>query len=188
MLSSFRGPILLLATVATGLIAGVFGLYAHTLMRGLRRTTDRTFVEAFQAIDRAIINPVFIPTFMVALVATGLAVLLHLGDEHRSVLPWVAVAFGLYLLAFVVTVVVHVPLNDTIKAAGGPSQLPDVTAVREEFHEDRWAAWNILRAIVTTVAFGCLAWTLVLHGRDTAAPSPADRTALASQPAVPTDA
>jgi hypothetical protein len=42
-----------------GLVAGVYGLYAHTIMPGLGRTDDRTFVGAFQSIDRAIINPWF---------------------------------------------------------------------------------------------------------------------------------
>ena len=35
------------ATATTGLAAGVFGLYAHTIMRGLGKTDDRTFVGAF---------------------------------------------------------------------------------------------------------------------------------------------
>src|SRR6185369_11380478 len=46
---------LVAATITMGLMAGVFGLYAHTIMPGLARTDDRTFVEAFQSIDRTII-------------------------------------------------------------------------------------------------------------------------------------
>ncbi|HZC99392.1 MAG TPA: hypothetical protein VFA46_04120 [Actinomycetes bacterium] len=45
-----RGAALVAATMTTGLVAGVFGLYAHTIMPGLRRTDDRTFVAAFQSI------------------------------------------------------------------------------------------------------------------------------------------
>ena len=55
-----RAGSLLAATLSMGLVAGVFALYAHTIMPGLGRTDDRTFVGAFQAIDRAIINPWFI--------------------------------------------------------------------------------------------------------------------------------
>lgn len=51
-----RGVALVAATITTGLMAGVFGLYTHTIMPGLRRTDDRTFVAAFQSIDKAIIN------------------------------------------------------------------------------------------------------------------------------------
>jgi uncharacterized membrane protein len=41
-------------------MAGVFWLYDHTIMPGLGKTDDRTFVGAFQAFDRAIINPWFL--------------------------------------------------------------------------------------------------------------------------------
>jgi hypothetical protein len=36
-----------------------------------------------------------------------------------------------------------------------------------DFHEARWAAWNLVRVATTTVAFGLLAWALVVHGRVT---------------------
>ena len=70
-------------------------------------------------------------------------------------------------MVVVVTIAINVPLNDEIKAAGDPSRI-DVAAVRERFHEVRWVSWNIFRAVASTVAFGCLAWALVLHGRLTA--------------------
>jgi uncharacterized membrane protein len=166
-LRSWQLVALLAATLTTGLTAGVFGLYAHTIMPGLGTTDDRTFVGAFQSIDRAIINPLFMLVFLGALVSTGIAGVLGLRDDDRSVVVWVAVAFGLYLAAFVITIAVHVPLNDELKAAGNPDQIADLAAVRAAFHETRWIAWNIVRAVVTTVAFGCLAWSLVLHGRAT---------------------
>ena len=148
-------------------MAGVFGLFAHTIMRGLRTTDDRTFVGAFQAIDRAIINPLFMLTFFGALVASGTAGVLYLRDDDRPVLPWIVAAFALYLVVVVITMAVHVPLNDDLKAAGNPERIADLAAVRDAFHETRWVAWNIVRTLATTVAFGCLAWALVLHGRTT---------------------
>jgi uncharacterized membrane protein len=65
----------------------------------------------------------------------------------------------------VITINVHLPLNDDIKAAGDPDRIADLAAVRERFNEDRWARWNIVRAAASTAALGCLAWALVLHGR-----------------------
>ena len=149
-----------------GLMAGVFVEWAHTIMRGLTKTDDRTFVGAFQALDRATINPLFMLTFVGALVLTGVAGVLYLrGDDGGSVVPWVAVAFGLYLVVFVITIAVHVPLNDDLKAAGDPERIGDLAAVRDAFHETRWIAWNVVRAVASTAAFVCLAWALVLHGR-----------------------
>jgi uncharacterized membrane protein len=120
--------------MAVGLMAGVFGLYAHTIMPGLGDTDDRTFVGAFQAIDEAIENPVFLPTLVGALMLTGLAALLHLRGSGRSAVPWIAAAFVLYLAAFVITIGVHLPLNDDIKAAGDPDRIADLAAVRERFN------------------------------------------------------
>ena len=165
-MDAFRTLSLMAATMTVGLMAGVFGLYAHTIMPGLGRTDDRTFVGAFQSIDRAIINPWFMAGgFIGALVFTGLATLLHLGQDQRSVLPWVLVALVLYLAVFVTTLAVHVPLNNGIKAAGHPDRIADLAAVRQRFDEATWNRWNVVRAAMSVVAFGCLAWALVLHGR-----------------------
>ena len=165
MLDLFRGVTLIAATVTIGLMAGVFCLYANAIMPGLGRTDDRTFVGAFQSIDKAIINPLFLATFVGALVLTGLVVALHLGEDGRSVLPWAVAALVLYLATFVVTLGVNVPLNDGLKAAGDPDRFADLAAVRERFGEARWVRWNLARAVASTAAFACLAWALVLYGR-----------------------
>jgi uncharacterized membrane protein len=153
--------VLIVATMAIGLMAGVFGLYANTIMPGLGRTDDRTFVGAFQSIDEAIINPLFLATFFGGLALTGLAAALHLGND---VLPWIVAALVLYLVVFVSTLRVNVPLNDGIKAAGEPDRIVDLAAVRERFNEERWIRWNLARTLLTTAAFGCLTWALFLNG------------------------
>jgi uncharacterized membrane protein len=183
-LRSWQVATLPAATLTMGLMAGVFGVWAHSIMRGLGTTDDRTFVGAFQAIDRAIINPLFMLSFMGALVLTGVAGVLYLRDDG-SVLPWVAVAFGLYLAVVVITIAVHVPLNDDIKAAGDPDQIANLAAVRDAFHETRWVAWNIVRAVATTAAFVCLTWALVLHGRATATGDEDAHRARGSQRPIP---
>jgi uncharacterized membrane protein len=160
---TLRSVALLGATITTGLVAGVFALYAHTIMPGLKTTDDRTFVGAFQAIDRGIINPWFMAGgFVGALAFTLVAAALNL---HQPALPWILAALGLYLVAFGATIAVNVPLNDAIKAAGDPDHIANVAHVREQFHEARWAAWNLVRTATSIAAFGCLAWALVLHGQ-----------------------
>jgi uncharacterized membrane protein len=160
-----RAVSLLAATVSMGLIAGAFGLYAHSIMPGLGGTDDRTFVGAFQAIDRAILNPWFLGgSFLGALGFTVVAALTHLG---RQGLAWILAALLLYLVAFVITIAVNVPLNDAIKAAGDPDRIADLAAVRARFNEQRWRSRNLVRVLTSTIAFALLAWALVLHGRST---------------------
>jgi uncharacterized membrane protein len=165
MTSSLRAITLIGATMTMGLAAGVFALFAHTIMPGLHHTNDRTFVSAFQQIDRAIVNPWFMATaFLGALAFTAAAAFTNRGTPAMR---WIIAALVLYLVAVVITMAVNVPLNDAIKAAGDPSHV-DVALVREKFHESRWAAWNLVRVAATIPAFGLLAWALVLYGRTTA--------------------
>ncbi|MBM2616494.1 DUF1772 domain-containing protein [Actinoplanes sp. LDG1-06] len=147
--------------MTTGLMAGVFGLYQHTVMVGLGRSDDRTFIGGFQALDRAILNPWFLFSFVGALVFTAVAAFLN---GNRRILPWVLAALILYVIVFGITVAVNVPLNDALKAAGDPFTMADPAAVREAFHEARWTAWNLVRTIATTAAFGFLCWALVARG------------------------
>lgn len=166
---SWQVATLLPATLAVGLTAGWFGDWAHTIMPGLGTTDDRTFVVAEQALERAVITgPAAMLVFMGALVLTGVAALLHRRGDDRSVRPWVAVAFGLCLAAFVITMAVHEPLNVVIRYAGDPDGISDLAAVRDAFDESRWVAWHLVRTVAITAAFGCLAWALVLHGRTSA--------------------
>ena len=165
MIDILRTAALLAATMTMGIGAGVFQLYAFAIMPGLGRTDDRTFVGAFQQIDKAIVGPWLFFFFFGALGFTALAAALHFGADERSALPWIGGAFVLHLAVVVATMRINVPLNDEIKAAGDPGRIADLAAVCERFQEARWIGWNLFRAVATTVAFGCLAWALVLHGR-----------------------
>ena len=162
-MTALRTLSLLAATVSMGMGAGVFALYAHTIMPGLARTDDRTFVAAFGSIDRSILNPWFIGgSFFGALVFGILAGALSGG---RPELPWIAAEMVLWGIAVVITIAVNVPLNDALKAAGPPDAITDLAAVRAAFDEARWRMWNLVRVALTTVSFGLLAWALVVHGR-----------------------
>jgi uncharacterized membrane protein len=80
-------------------------------------------------------------------------------------LPWIGAALVLYLFVVVITIRIHVPRNNEIKAAGGIDRMIDPHGVRERFDEDRWVRWNHVRTFASTVAFGLLAWALVASGQ-----------------------
>ncbi|MFF3737800.1 DUF1772 domain-containing protein [Streptomyces sp. NPDC002566] len=157
-------PSLLAATVATGLMAGLFAAFSYAVMPGLHRSDDRTFVTAMQQINKAILNGWFMTCFLGAIVALGVAAAALWTHGDRRAFAFVVAALVLYLAMFVITAAVNVPLNDKLAAAGRPDRIRDIASVREHF-EPGWVAWNIVRAVVSTGAFGCLAWALVLHGR-----------------------
>jgi len=147
---------LIAATVASGLLAGVFLFYAHTVMPALRGADDATFVAGFALLDRAIVNPVFLLTsFLGAPVLTALAAVASIDEDP---LPLILAALGLHVVMVIETARVHLPRNDALKDAADSG---DPAAVRAAFDERRWARWNVLRVVVSVAAVGLLAGALV---------------------------
>lgn len=134
------------ATVATGMIAGAFYVFACAVMPALARSDDRVYVQVMRDINEVIQNPVFFLTFLGAPLLTAVAAWQARGDAHRR---WVWAALATSVLAFLVTVVFNIPLNDGLMKNGDPG------ALREEF-EDPWVAWNVVRAVLLTVTAGLL--------------------------------
>ncbi|MES4901076.1 MULTISPECIES: anthrone oxygenase family protein [unclassified Streptomyces] len=163
---ALQTPVLIAATVATGLSAGLFYGYTCSVMPGLGQADDRTFVEAMQRINVAILNGWFALVFGGALLLAGLAAVMHLRGEGRPALPWIVAAVALYVVMLMITFRVSVPLNDALAGAGHPDRLtgPDLAAVRERF-EQRWVRWNVVRALSSTGAFALLVWALVVSAR-----------------------
>src|SRR3954468_14451923 len=148
------------ATITKGLMAGLFAAYYYAVMPGLARAGDRTFVEAMQQTNAAILNGWFGICFGGALVFALAAAVLHLG---RPGLPWIVAGLVLYVAVLVITLGINVPLNDRLAAAGDPATLADPAAVRAAF-EGVWVRWNVVRAVCSTAAFGCLVGALAVRG------------------------
>lgn len=145
-----------ISIVLMGLIAGFFYAYACSVMIGLARASDVTFVETMQWINATVRNAWFAPAFfgsLLAAVATA-AVAMARRSPARW---WAVVAATCYLAAFVITMGVSVPLNNELAAAGPPGQVDDIAAVRSAY-EDPWVSWNIVRTALSTAALGALAW------------------------------
>jgi uncharacterized membrane protein len=144
---------LLGAVVAAGLQAGTYYVWACGVMPGLAGVDDRTFVTAMQHMNTAIVNPVFMLSFLGAPALSAAAVVTSPG----AVRPWVIAGLVLALGTLVITGVGNIPLNNALDAAGPVTKITDLAAVRADF-ETVWTRWNILRAITSTASLACLAW------------------------------
>lgn len=152
------GAVLGVATATTGLMAGLFYAFDVSVMPGLARADDRTFVTAMRGINRAIENPVFAVTYAGALLAPAAAAVMQRRVGHRRAARWAASALACYGAAVAMISGVHVPLNDRLARDGDPG-------VARAAFERRWVAGNIGRTVACTAALACLGRALVLHGR-----------------------
>lgn len=146
---------LVVATILMGLIAGFFYAYACSVMIGLERADDRTFIVTMQEINASVRNVWFAPSFFGSLIVTGIAAILAGVRRERMTLLWTIGALLLYAAAFVITIGISVPLNDELAAAGSPDGIPEPGAVRDAY-ERSWVRWNIIRTVASTGALICL--------------------------------
>lgn len=146
--------VLVAATVGNGLLAGVYFAFSCGVVPGLRRVDDLSYVTAFRAINRSIVNGLFILVFLGAPIATVAATALHLDAARREALAWLVAGLVFCLFSFAVTVLVNVPLNDRLGTAPiGGAQLQKA---RDRF-EMRWNRWNHVRTATSTAALLVLA-------------------------------
>ncbi|SCL14339.1 Uncharacterized membrane protein [Micromonospora nigra] len=150
---------LVIATVTTGLVAGLFFGFSVAVMPALARVDDTTFVRVMQQVNSAIQNVLFGLVFLGALVAGGAAAWWHL--DHPDVRGWVVAGVAGYLVTLVITFAVNIPLNNRLDRAGPPDRLADPRAARRDF-EQPWVRWHHLRTLICVAAFGCLCAALAL--------------------------
>ena len=149
------------AVIAMGLFAGLFYTFTTAVMPGLTAAEDRTLVDAMQ---RMVDNPVFPLTFLAAGALATVALLQARSSGAAEATGWIVAALALYAVTAVITFAIHFPLNEELKQAGNLAGIEDLAAVRDDFVTP-WVAWDIVRTLASTAAFGALAWALVLRGR-----------------------
>ncbi|MEW2499503.1 DUF1772 domain-containing protein [Amycolatopsis sp. CA-161197] len=149
-MSTVSGVVLVVAIVAAGLIAGLFYSYAVSVMPGLARADDHTFVTAMREINIAIVNGWFLLTFLGAPLLAAAAAVLDLASGGRGALPWLIAGFALLLAMIVITAVKNIPMNNALDRGTAP-----LAELRARF-ETSWVRWNLLRAFASTAGFACL--------------------------------
>lgn len=142
-MSSVTHATALNALLLTGAIFGFFYAYAFSAMWGLDAIDPRAAIKAMQAINSEVRNAAFMPAFLltpVALFAT--AALLYLTGQKAL---WFAAAGAVYLFGgLVLTVVVHIPMNEALAVIDVPTDRAATASIWAAYSPD-WQTWNIVR-------------------------------------------
>ncbi|QEU82610.1 DUF1772 domain-containing protein [Streptomyces subrutilus] len=143
-------------------MAGLYFAFDISVMPGLARGDDHTYVTAMRNINEAIDNGLFGLLFLGAFLATGVAATQQQRRGRPDAARWGWLAFALYGLSLIVTAIVNIPLNNQLARAGA-----DATAARTRFG-GRWTTGNAVRTLACTAALAALGRALTLHGRASA--------------------
>lgn len=146
--------LLVITTLLTGLIAGLFYCWSISVTKGLALLPDREYLAAFQQLNRAILNPLFLLAFM------GLVFLLPVttwAHFHRppSKTFWLLLAATLLYLVGVmgITMLGNVPMNDALDGFNIDAATPAQLAAKRLAFESRWNFLNNIRTCCCITSF-----------------------------------
>ncbi|GLU53522.1 anthrone oxygenase family protein [Dyadobacter frigoris] len=158
-MTNFTNITLGFTAISTALIAGLFYAYSCSVNPGLGKLPDKEYIAAMQSINLAIINPVFILSFMGTLILLPLCTYLHYARPFPARFVLLGIASLIYITGtFGITILGNVPLNDTlasydIKAAS----INEIADQRIKFE----VPWNRLHTIRTVAAVTALSLVII---------------------------
>lgn len=144
----------ILALLFHGLMAGLFYAYSISVMWALDAIEPAQAVAAMRSVNRKILNPWFLPVFVLTSVPSlAVGLLLLLGDGHATAgILFLAAAAVYFLGCFVVTMAANVPLNNALEAG----------AVDWAGFSPRWQRLNHLRSLACAASLVLAAAGLAL--------------------------
>lgn len=160
---SLKTTVLFLSILGCGLTAGLCFTWANAVTPGIGRLDDLTYLKSFQAMNRAIINPLFLAVFL-----GPIPLLFCNAFLHRNPANW---EFWMFLLAALlfgfgigwVTIFRNVPLNNILdQSLLERLSVQDLKALRAKF-ENPWKHWHLVRTLTSSIAFALLLFVILFH-------------------------
>jgi uncharacterized membrane protein len=147
--------LILICAIGCGLIAGVFFAFSVSVMIALRRISAPCGIAAMQAINVAIINPLFLGVFLGTAITSAMALIASF-VVHDSLRTYEVLGALLYLIgSFFVTIRFNVPRNNVL-ASLNPAEQQAAAPWQEYLHS--WTRWNHVRTVASLGA--AVAFTL----------------------------
>ena len=149
--------LLLITTVLTALITGLFYAYSCSVVLGLGKLHNAEYLRAMQNINREILNPVFFTSFMGAVILLPASTFVFRGQQ--TVFTFLLLASLAYLVGvFGVTVAGNVPMNDRLDAFDISGASAEAVKKMRDGFESRWNFLNNIRtafSVITIILVAC---------------------------------
>ncbi len=162
---SYRIVILIIATLLTGLSAGLCFTWANAVTPGIGRLDALGYLQSFQEMNRAIINPTFLLVFFGPVLMHGWNLFVYRNAPDNQLWLLITAAVMYFLGVVLVTIFGNVPLNEMLdKTDLAQASLSDLQAFRERF-EQKWNRLHLIRTLTATSSFLLLLLSLVLSAK-----------------------
>ncbi|MEQ9397337.1 anthrone oxygenase family protein [Haliea sp.] len=146
-MSNLSTLFLMLATIGSGLMAGLFCSFSNFIMKALSEIPPSKGIAAMQSINLVIVRPVFLLVFFGTGVLCVAAVLVGWQDLGVGARTLGIIGGAVYVLGCLgVTVVCNVPLNNRLAVVNSDSEEGERMW---EIYLAQWVRWNHARSLAT---------------------------------------
>lgn len=162
---TFKFSTLILATFLTGLTAGLCFTWTNAVTTGIGRLNNLGYLQAFQQMNRAIINPLFMIVFFGAFIVHFLNIILFRNSSSTVIVMLTMVAALYFLGVVLMTIFGNVPLNEVLdKTDLAKASMEDLQALRDRF-EVKWNRMHLIRTITSALSFLLLLISLLINNK-----------------------
>ncbi len=153
--------ILVLAALATGIMAGIFFTWTNAVTPGIGKLSDLEYLKSLQSMNRVILNPTFKLIFFAPVLLIPLTTVLSYKDQ--SFILWILLSSSLLygIGCFGVTIGGNIPLNNLLENSNLEAISLEEAKNLREMIELKWNKLNLVRTITSIAAFALLILTCI---------------------------
>lgn len=145
--------ILILTAITAALIAGLFYAYSCSVNIGLARLSNAGYIAAMQAINKAILNPLFFVSFIGSLLLLPVSTFLHYQQPISNRFIFLLIATIIYIIgSFGVTIFGNVPLNEMLARFNLQAASDEEIANQRTKFELPWNRLHTIRTIASVIS------------------------------------
>ena len=154
--------VIFIGIILTGLTAGLCFTWTNSITPGIGQLNDLGFLQAFQQMNRVIINPIFILVFFGPFITNVVTIYLKYQNADKAFWVFTAAAVFFILGVVFVTIFRNVPLNEILdKTDLVSASSEDLKLLRQKF-EKPWNQWHLVRTFSSLTSFALLVLGLLL--------------------------
>ena len=140
--------------ISTGMMAGIFFTWTNAVKPGIGNLDHFSYLKAFQAMNRVILNPLFYCLFMLPLITQIMLSYIFFDLQTLYVFELLVASTLVYFIGVtLITIIGNIPLNEMLdKSDLENMNQQDLMTLRNSV-EIKWNRFNLIRTISSFLSF-----------------------------------
>lgn len=146
--------ILLFTAIVSGLIAGLLYSYACSVNLGLGKLPDKEYLGAMQSINKEIVNPIFLLSFLGTMILLPVISFMNYTVPVSGRFQYLLFATIVYAIGVLgITFFGNIPLNNSLATFNlDSSSISELAKFRSHF-ESPWNRLHFIRTVASVLSF-----------------------------------